>query len=135
MTYGLLIYDYAHLYSASYDENGVEITPALFDSVSDTPRFFPNHMIGWNTGKNSQKTPNWGSKGVVATVTAKAEEWTQEMTDAINNSAAAWNEANPLNRTDSMKLIFTEEERSEIDQQIRDRQVQIVTEFMQNQGS
>ena len=123
MTYGYLIYDYASLYS------GDDVTPPLFDSVAESADFWTNGMLGWNKSKNGGVTPNWGSNNVVAYLIAKSQVWTQEMTDAINDSVTAWNLANPSNQMNAAKVIFTEEEKSEVNSQLLDRQTEIINIF------
>jgi hypothetical protein len=123
MTYGYLIYDYASLYA------GDDVTPPLFDSVSNVADFFPNGMIGYNKSKNGTITPNWGSTNVVAYLICKSIVWTQEMTDAINDSVTAWNLANPSNQMNAAKVIFTEAEKSEVNSQLLDRQTEIINIF------
>ena len=117
MTYGLLIYDYASIHGS------------LFDSVDLSAQFYPNDILGIAQGANGQQTPIWGSKNVVAVLIVKSTIWTQEMTDAINDSAAEWNLLNPLNQTGDMQLIFTAEESGLIASQLLARQTEIINIF------
>lgn len=123
MTYGYLLYEYASLYA------GDNQTPPLFDAITDSADFWVNGMIGYNKSKNGAITPNWGSDNVVAFLIAKAEDWTQEMTDAINNSITTWNLANPANQINPSKVIFTQEERHEVYSQLQARQIEIINIF------
>ena len=123
MTYGYLIYEYASLYS------GDEVTPPLFDSVDTSADFWSNGMIGYNKSKNGSVSPNWGSNNVVAYLIAKSHVWTQEMTDAINDSVTAWNLANPSNQMNAAKVIFSEEEKDEVYGQLLARQTEIINIF------
>jgi len=117
MTYAYLIYQFAPNY------------PNLFDSLDEHASFWTNGMIGYNVGNNGTSVPNWGVGNVVAYLIAKSQVWTQEMTDAINDSVTAWNLANPSNQMNAAKVIFTEEEKSEVNSQLLDRQTEIINIF------
>lgn len=117
MIYGLLIYEYAYNY------------PNLFDSVAKSAEFYPNNMLGWNSGNNGQNTPNWGINNVVPFVVVKSDDWTQEMTDAINNSVTAWNTDNPNNTFSISQVIFQENESQLIRELLGARQAEIIAEF------
>jgi hypothetical protein len=114
MTYGLLIYDYASTHGH------------LFDSVDLSAQFYPNDILGIAQGANGQQTPIWGSGNVIAYLIVKSHIWTQEMTDAINDSADDWNLNNPLNQTGALQLIFTSEESDLIASQLLARQTEII---------
>jgi hypothetical protein len=144
MKYGLLIYEYAHMYCKGYDD-GVTLynypedytgsktarPESVFDSVAKDADFWPNYMNGYIGGRNGQETPHWGDENVVPYVIAKSEIWTQEMTDAINDSITAWNDANPNNQFNASQVIFDQEERGLIASQLLARQQEIIAAYGQ----
>ena len=117
MTYGLLTYD-----SAPNHTN-------LFDNVAFSADFWPNDMVGYNESLNGQKTPNWGANNVVPYLVVKSEDWTQEMTDIINDSVAAWNASNPSNLFGANQLIFLQDDRYLIAEQLESRQIEVIQAY------
>ena len=111
------MYEYAYNY------------PNLFDNIGLNADFWPNDMLGWNSGNNGQSTPNWGINNVVPYVQAKAHVWTQEMTDAINDSVTAWNIAKPSNQFNPSQVIFEENEKGLMYTQLKARQTEIIAAF------
>ena len=117
MKYYLIIEDYASNYLDLFDSEDVDVL------------YWVNGMLGWRKSRNRERLPNWGYSNKIPYLICKDPNPTRAMEAAANDSAAAWNLANPHCKTGKMQLIFKEEEKNLIRKQQSDREAEIMRAF------
>jgi len=116
----------AHKYGLLINNDAVAQS-GNFDVVTlGNTYFWKNGYIGRAVDKKGQTQPIWDSGKTIPMIIVEDANWTGAHDDIINNSAAAWNLANPDNQTGSMQLIFDSTETSKINNQQKSREEALI---------